>query len=143
MQGNMSKQQATSADPSIGIRIEVNLNEDDLSEQAKKQFSDHTEILCAHQLNARIILANNRLSPIGRHLYCLTLEKNYSICKNVFNYVATHPKPNITKQTIRPPLIICDLARTGTTLLDNLLACNPACRAPLMMDMMDPVPPRM
>jgi hypothetical protein len=137
----MSKHQANSVGASIVLRMEVNLKEDDLSEQAKKQFSDHTETLCAYQLNARIILANNRLSPIGRHLYCLTLEKNYSIFKNVLNYVAAHRELKITTQSIRPPLIVCGLARTGTTLLYNLLACDPACRAPLLMDMMDPVPP--
>jgi hypothetical protein len=69
------------------------------------------------------------------------LENDYSIYKNVLNYVAANPELKITTQSIRPPLIVCGLARTGTTLLYNLLACDPACRAPLMMDMMDPVPP--
>ncbi|CAF1125616.1 unnamed protein product [Adineta steineri] len=140
-QDNMSKQVAKTVDTSIVLRTEINLNEDNLSEEAKKQFSDHSEILCAYQLNAHVILANNRLSPIGRHLYCLTLERNYSNYKNVLNYVANHPELKITTQSLQPPLILCGLARTGTTLLYNLLACDPACRAPFAMDMMDPVPP--
>ncbi|CAF1145456.1 unnamed protein product [Adineta steineri] len=140
-QDNMAKQVARTVDTSIVLRTEINLNEDNLSEEAKKQFSDHSEILCAYRLNARVILANNRLSPTGRHLYCLMLETNYSNCKNVLNYVASHPELKITTQSIRPPLILCGLGRTGTTLLYNLLACDPACRAPFAMDMMDPVPP--
>lgn len=126
---------------SMALRTEIDLNEDDLIEQAKKLFGYHTEILCAYQLNARAILANDRLSAIGRHLYCLRLEKNYSICKNVLNYVAANPELKITTQSIVRPLIVCGLARTGSTLLYNLLACDPACRAPLLMDMIDPVPP--
>ena len=138
----MSKQQGNSVrGASVALRTEVDLNEDDLIEQAKKQFGYHTDILCAYQLNARVILANSRLSAIGRHLYCLTLEKNYSICKNFLNYVAANPELKITTQSIVRPLIVCGLPRTGSTLLYNLVACDPVCRAPLVMDMMDPVPP--
>ena len=39
-------------------------------------------------------------------------------------------------------LVICGLPRTGSTLLYNLLACDPNCRSPLYTDMnVDPVPP--
>jgi hypothetical protein len=41
-----------------------------------------------------------------------------------------------------PPLfVLCGAARTGTTLLYNLLACDPASRAPLSLDMTHPIPP--
>ena len=115
MQDNVIENKANGGDASMILYTKVNLNEDDLSEEAKKQFSIHTEILSAYQLNTRAILANNRLSSTGRHLYCVTLEKNYSICKNVLNYAATHPELDITTQILRPPLILCGLPRTGTT----------------------------
>ncbi|CAF0903646.1 unnamed protein product [Adineta steineri] len=39
-------------------------------------------------------------------------------------------------------IVICGLPRTGTTLLYNLMACDPACRAPLVSDMtISPIPP--
>jgi hypothetical protein len=49
-----------------------------------------------------------------------------------------------TRQKISdvPTIVICGLPRTGTTLLHNLMACDPSCRAPLTTDMtMQPVPP--
>ncbi|CAF0789379.1 unnamed protein product [Rotaria sordida] len=39
------------------------------------------------------------------------------------------------------PLVLCGLPRTGSTLLYNLMACDPACRAPLYVEMARPVPP--
>ncbi|CAF2963852.1 unnamed protein product, partial [Rotaria sp. Silwood2] len=40
------------------------------------------------------------------------------------------------------PLVVCGLARTGTTLLYNLLACDPNCRAPLYTNIaVEVVPP--
>jgi hypothetical protein len=62
--------------------------------------------------------------------------------KNVLNYLAT--KPSETKQQISevPMIVICGLARTGTTLLHNLMACDPSGRFPLLTDMaMQPIPP--
>ena len=39
------------------------------------------------------------------------------------------------------PLFVLGHARTGTTLLYNLLAQDPACRAPALWELMDPAPP--
>jgi hypothetical protein len=39
-------------------------------------------------------------------------------------------------------VIICGLPRCGTTLLHNLMACDPASRTPLLTDMtVQPIPP--
>ena len=140
-QDNISNAYNTSPDGSIALRTDVNLCEDDISEEAKEQFSNHTEILRVNQFTANSILSNERLTHIGRHLFCVTLEKNYTDYKNVLNYVAAHPELKIATQSIRAPLILCGLPRTGTTLLFNLLACDSACRAPLMAEMLEPVPP--
>jgi hypothetical protein len=130
-QGNMSIHHKSNDGVSIVLRREVNLSEDDLSQQAKKQFPNHTKILFAHQLNARNILNDDRLSPIGRHYFCMTLEKSYKNCKNVLNYVADHPQLKTTTHFKRGPFIVCGVARSGTTLLYNLLAQDPTCRAPI------------
>ncbi|CAF3679197.1 unnamed protein product [Rotaria sp. Silwood1] len=123
------------------LRAEVNINDDDLSQEAKAQFGYHTEILHAFRLNARNVLANDGLSPIGRHLFCINLEKDYMNCKRVLNYVAKNMQLKRTAGLLPPTFFICGLPRTGSTLLFNLLACDPLCRAPLATDLFYPVPP--
>ncbi|CAF3638527.1 unnamed protein product [Rotaria sp. Silwood1] len=123
------------------LRTEVNINDDDLSQEAKAQFGYHTEILHAFRLNARNVLANDGLSPIGRHLFCINLEKDYMNCKRVLNYVAKNMQLKRTVGLLPPTFFICGLPRTGSTLLFNLLACDPLCRAPLATDLFYPVPP--
>ena len=49
--------------------------------------------------------------------------------------------PAIARETIRSPLFIVGLPRTGSTLLHNLLAQDPANRAPLTWEVMFPSPP--
>jgi len=49
--------------------------------------------------------------------------------------------PEIAQQTIREPLFIVGLPRSGTTLLHILLAADPAHRAPLTWEVMSPSPP--
>lgn len=132
---------ASNSKPSAVLRTNIILSDDDLSDEAKAQFDYHNEILNAFQIYARNILVNSQLSPIGRHLVCTELERNYTNCKSVLNYVAIHPELQTKSNTLPPLLILCGLPRTGTTLLYNLLACDPACRAPLFRDMMYPIPP--
>ncbi len=49
--------------------------------------------------------------------------------------------PGIEEEAIRRPIIITGLPRTGTTLLHNLLALDPANRVPLTWETMYPSPP--
>src|SRR5438309_8201917 len=49
--------------------------------------------------------------------------------------------PEIAQQTIREPLFIVGLPRSGTTLLHILLAADPAHCAPLTWEVMSPSPP--
>jgi hypothetical protein len=99
------------------FRTAVILCGDDLIEEAKAQFGYYPEILNAFQLNARNIIVNNRLSSIGRHLFCTRLEQNYAMWKHVLNYEADRLKQQIASSSMAPPLILCGLPRTGTTLL--------------------------
>ncbi|CAF3281636.1 unnamed protein product, partial [Rotaria sp. Silwood2] len=47
----------------------------------------------------------------------------------------------MTENTMSHPLVLCGLPRTGSMLLYNLLACDPASRAIIYTEMAQPVPP--
>jgi hypothetical protein len=49
--------------------------------------------------------------------------------------------PEIGQHQIRAPLFVVGLPRTGTTLLHTLLCADPASRAPLTWEVMEPSPP--
>lgn len=49
--------------------------------------------------------------------------------------------PEIAQQKIIKPLFIVGLPRTGTTILQSLLAQDPACRSPLSWETAQPCPP--
>ena len=49
--------------------------------------------------------------------------------------------PDIARQEIREPLFIVGLPRSGTTILQMLLAVDPEHRSPLMWEVMTPSPP--
>jgi hypothetical protein len=50
-------------------------------------------------------------------------------------------RPELLKRPIERPLFVFGIPRTGTTLLSNLLAADPARRSPLSWEIDDPVPP--
>jgi hypothetical protein len=49
--------------------------------------------------------------------------------------------PELTKAPVQRPVFVMGIPRTGTTLLSNLLACDPARRSPLSWEIDEPVPP--
>jgi Sulfotransferase family len=57
----------------------------------------------------------------------------------ILDWRATHP--TVAQGEIRRPLVICGQPRTGTTILFDLLAQDPAHRAPLTWEVDFPVPP--
>ena len=114
---------------------DIILHEDDLSEEAKSQFDYHTKILEMFEQNRHHVLANNQISPTGRHMILGVFEKKHEDCKRVLNYAAAHRELLNGSVSSFGPLIICGLPRTGSTLLYNLLACDPTCRATLMIEM--------
>ena len=137
--GAMIEHGGTTATQSV-LRMTVTLSDDDLGEEAKAQFAFHTDILHAFQLTARTVLASDWLTPIGWYLFCASVEQNYRNCKNVLNYVASHPELCKTTHFMHPVFVLCGAHLTGSTLLYNLLACDPASRAPSLLDMLHPVP---
>jgi len=56
-------------------------------------------------------------------------------------YLEQHPQ--LLERPIERPVFVFGIPRTGTTLLSNLLAADPARRSPLTWEIDDPVPPPM
>ncbi len=54
-------------------------------------------------------------------------------------YLDAHPE--LKSRPIKRPIFVLGVPRTGTTLLSNLLAADPAHRSPLTWEIDDPVPP--
>lgn len=54
---------------------------------------------------------------------------------------AFHEHPEIAEEVIEAPIMIGGPGRSGTTILHELLAQDPACRAPLGWEVRDPYPP--
>lgn len=50
-------------------------------------------------------------------------------------------RPELLERPIEKPIFVFGIPRTGTTLLSNLLAADPAHRSPLTWEIDDPVPP--
>jgi hypothetical protein len=50
-------------------------------------------------------------------------------------------RPELLDRSIERPLFVFGMPRTGTTLLSNLLACDPARRSALTWEIEEPVPP--
>ena len=50
-------------------------------------------------------------------------------------------RPALLERPVERPVIVMGIPRTGTTLLSNLLACDPARRSPLAWEIDEPVPP--
>ncbi|MET0363763.1 MAG: sulfotransferase [Sphingobium sp.] len=50
-------------------------------------------------------------------------------------------RPELLDRPVERPVFVFGIPRTGTTLVSNLLACDPARRSPLTWEIDDPVPP--
>jgi Sulfotransferase family len=58
---------------------------------------------------------------------------------NVADYL--RQRPELLERPIERPVFVMGMARTGTTLMSNLLAADPARRSPLSWEIDDPIPP--
>ncbi len=80
-----------------------------------------------------------RLTTIGRISAKETISRYLRNRLLIENHLKNHPE--IEQQEIRKPLIIAGLPRTGTTILFNLLAEDPANRVPMSWEATLPFPP--
>ena len=79
------------------------------------------------------------LSQIGRIAAYFNIVDSLSVRLRMVNY--RNSRPEISREVIRQPLIILGLPRTGTTILFELLAQDPAHRSPASWEVMKPIPP--
>ena len=80
-----------------------------------------------------------RLTPQGLAMKHETLVANMAIRMQVEDWLARHPE--LLERPIEKPLFVFGLPRTGTTLMINLLAADPARRAFLNWEWGNPMPP--
>jgi len=79
------------------------------------------------------------LSFLGRNIAHRELGR---VVRNRLQLVADRrAHPEIAAVEIRRPLVVVGLPRTGSTILHDILACDPANRAPLTWECNDPSPP--
>jgi hypothetical protein len=80
-----------------------------------------------------------RLSELGEQIAIGTLVELLSNRLAIVNWREEHPE--VAAGDVTPPIVIVGQARTGTTILFDLLAQDPATRAPLTWEIDRPVPP--
>lgn len=79
------------------------------------------------------------LNPVGR---MIAKERILGHAVNRLHYVNDRKRfPEIAKQEIVRPVVIVGLPRTGTTILHDILAQDPANRAPMTWEVTFPSPP--
>lgn len=121
----------------------VNLSKDSLLKSARRRtgLSDLGRYFSREgfQILLQSLEKDANLHILGRRgirRECLRL-----LCNNLRIQDDLKHHPEIVKGPIRRPVFIVGLPRTGTTLLHNLLACDPSARAPLMWELYHPSPP--
>lgn len=80
-----------------------------------------------------------RLNEVGRAMVETELVGYLTNRMRVLDWRSSHP--DVARGTIARPLVICGQPRTGTTILYDLLALDPARRAPLTWEVDFPCPP--
>ena len=93
------------------------------------------------------VLINDFNKGIAKGLYTESgIERVANDCRHylanrlrVTNYLEYEPQ--LLERPVEKPVFVMGVPRTGTTLLSNLLACDPARRSPLEWEIDEPVPP--
>ncbi|MEE8507798.1 MAG: sulfotransferase [Myxococcota bacterium] len=79
------------------------------------------------------------LNPIGREILRGWIHRRLVNRLRVIDWVAEHPE--VRRERIEKPLVILGMLRTGTTILCELLACDPANRPLMKWEGLDCCPP--
>jgi hypothetical protein len=91
------------------------------------------------QLFVRSLESDARLNPVGQYI---ARERALAHIVNRLSYVNDRKLyPRIAQQKIVKPVFIIGLGRTGSTILHDILAQDPANRAPLTWEVTFPSPP--
>lgn len=87
----------------------------------------------------RALEAEADLTLLGRILCRSELQRFLQNRLQIEDYWKRHPE--LADEVVAAPVFVCGLARTGTTLLHELLAQDPRNRVPMLWEMMFSVPP--
>jgi hypothetical protein len=88
-----------------------------LSDFGEPSFREGLAVFC------RSLETEARLSPLGRQLLQQKILELLGNRLGIEDWYRRHPE--IGRETLAPPLVIVGLPRTGTTLLQRMLACDP------------------
>ena len=80
-----------------------------------------------------------RLTPVGHQTVQATITQTLTKRLRIVDHVKSHPE--LQREEIRRPIFVLGFPRTGTTLLFNLLAQDPAARPLLGWEAFQPLPP--
>jgi hypothetical protein len=120
-----------------------NLNVDHLIRRAQHRTGLHNLGDESFRLGLEMLTSELRnqaqLSQIGRLAAHFNLLENLCVRLQVIDFRARHPE--VAKQQIQQPLFIMGLPRTGTTILYELIAQDPAMRSPASWEVARPIPP--
>lgn len=109
-----------------------------MNQTGLKDFGDESFIPALEKL-AVALEDEARLSQLGRIAVYGMLLDNLKLRLKLTEYRKS--RPEVAQQQITRPLFVLGLPRTGTTILYELLAQDPAHRAPSTWEVAQPIPP--
>lgn len=115
---------------------------DQLIEEARKQTGLEAFDSDSYREGLDILIADINaitLSEQGAARNHASLVKILADRLRTTDYLAR--RPELLERPVERPVFVFGIPRTGTTLISNLLACDPARRSPLTWEIDDPVPP--
>lgn len=121
-----------------GFRLDIENLMASARQEARLEDLGGDAFMPALEILVESIQKQARLSPFGRYFARRQLIEVLMHRLRITDYRARHPE--VAQQEIRRPLLVLGLPRTGTTLLYELLAQDPAHRAPLSWELDDPCP---
>ena len=96
-------------------------------------FKEGLQVLCDS------LETEAKLTPVGRLLVRQMISQGLENQLRLQDWYSRHPE--ISEQRIERPLIIIGMPRTGTTILHELMALDPANRCPMTWELAHPFPP--
>lgn len=93
--------------------------------------------------NYAVVMSGKEQSKLRFHnigYIMAQLELNITMVRRLRMVQYLKDSPNVLKIGVRQPVFVVGLPRTGTTFLHRLLSLDPAVRAPLLWELLSPVP---
>ena len=126
----------------FGVADLLSLDRDELLETAKARtgLSDFGDSAFLEPLGILLKSLDEQaeLSVLGRFLAIADMLRVLESRLEIVDLENRHPE--IADEVIETPIFVLGMGRTGTTILHELLAQDPANRAPLLNEMLSPSP---